>query len=173
VRRMAWMKSAAVLMSVLAAGGCVTDDPKPAIGEFTPPEKVKPSRLVVTSYLPRDTDSNGYPDQIPVRVHLFEPEGGWPLAVWVPGTYRFELTPPGGGEGGSKVLASWEIDPEATGRLVRDQIGPCAMLELSLLESGRTDRLEVESVDLRTTFTPRDGGPAVRGVISMYFGRTR
>jgi hypothetical protein len=165
------MRVVMTVLAVVMAAGCVTDEKKPAIAGVTPPEKVKPSRLVVTSYLPRDTDSNGYPDLIPIRVHLFEAEGGWPLAVWVPGTYRFELTPPGGTA--KDVLASWEIDPEAAGRLGRDQIGLCAMLELSLLEGGRTDRHNAETVDLRTTFTPRDGGGPIRGVISMHFGRTR
>lgn len=165
----------AILASAIGcAGGCVSDERKPAISEFTAPAKPNPTRIVVTSYMARDTDSNGFPDLIPLRVHLFEAEGGWPLAVTVPGTFRFELATPGDA-GRAKPLAVWEIDPaKSPGMLGQDQIGPCYMIELSLLNGGRTDRLTVESVDLRTAFIPETPTPnPIRGVISMHFGRTR
>jgi hypothetical protein len=162
----------AVLLAV--TGGCVSAEPKPAISGFNAPNEPSPTRIVVTSYMARDTDSNGFPDLIPLRVHLFEAEGGWPLAVTVPGTFRFELVKPGDA-GDAKPLATWEIDPaQFPGMLKQDQIGPCYMIELSLLTQGRTDRLAVESIDLRTTFLPTKASPnPIRGVISMHFGRTR
>lgn len=165
---------ALVAAALVAAGGCVSAEPRPAITGFSPPSEPNPTRIVVTSYMARDTDSNGFPDLIPLRVHLFEAEGGWPLAVTVPGTFRFELVKPGE-TGNAKPLATWEVDPAQNPAMIKqDQIGPCYMMELSLLTEGRTDRLAVESIDLRTTFLPTKPTPnPIRGVISMHFGRTR
>ena len=156
-------------------GGCVSEGPsKPTMSGQSAPSQPHPTRMVVTSYLPRDTDSNGSPDLIPLRVHLFEAEGGWPLAVAVPGTYRFELAAPGDA-GRQKPLATWDVDPSASPRmLTQDQVGPCYLIELSLLSGGRTDRLMVETVDLHAAFVPTDTKQStIRSVISMHFGRTR
>ena len=151
-------------------GGCVSDNPRPPITGMSPPSDPKPSRMVITTYLPTDTNSNGYPDTIPIRVHLFEHEGGWPLAVGVEGKFRFEMASPQG-----KTLASWDVDPsQVPGGVGRDQIGPCYLFDLSLLTDGRTDKLDVETIDLRGAFTPtKDPAKVIRATISMHFGRTR
>ncbi len=165
----------ALVVSAGLAGGCVSDDPrKPSMVGQSGPNTPNPTRMVVTSYLPRDTNSNGSPDLIQLRVHLFEAEGGWPLAVSVPGTFRFELVTPGEA-GREKPLATWEIDPATMPRmLTQDQVGPCYLVELSLLSEGRTDRLSVETVDLHASFISKERtANPIRSVISMHFGRTR
>jgi hypothetical protein len=120
--------------------------------------------------MPVDSDANGYPDTLSVRIHLFEAEGGWPLSVAVPGTFRFELAAPR-----AQPFAAWDYNAAQTDAArARDGAGPCYLFELSLLGDGRTDRVDVETVDLRATFTPakRPDRP-IRAPISMHFGRTR
>lgn len=156
------------LAALLAS--CVADNPRPPITGMSPPADPKPTRMVVTTYLPTDTNSNGYPDTIALRVHLFEHEGGWPLAVGVPGRFKFEMVSPQG-----KVLATWDLDPASSpGGIGRDQIGPCYLMDLSLLTDGRTDRIDAETIDLRGVFSPtKEPDRPIRATVSMHFGRTR
>ena len=151
--------------------GCVPDNRSPAISSVPPPSDPNPTKIVLSlSKMPVDSDANGYPDTLSVRIHLFEAEGGWPLSVAVPGSFRFELAPPR-----APAFATWNFDAAQTeAARGRDGAGPCYAFELSLLSEGRTDRVDVESVDLRAVFTPaKHPDRPIRAPISMPFGRTR
>lgn len=161
----------AAAIAVSLGQGCVPDNrPKVTID---PPKEPRPTRLVMTTTHPRDVDGNGYPDTLTTRVHLFEAEGGFPLAVTIPGWFKFDLISKG------KTVASWTIDAEQTAaRLVPDAVGPAYVFELSLLEGGRTDRLDTETIDLRCSFYAVADGtasppPRASNVVSRHFGRTR
>lgn len=165
--------STLILIAAIAPAGCkmVDETPKPPIADAKPPADPRPSRMVITmrSY-PQDKDANGYADTLPVSIHLFEADGGWPLAVAIPGTFRFTARPPGG-----KPVASWDFDPAATpGSIIRGQAGPTYIYELSFLTGGRTDRHDVETLDVVAVFTPSDPQKQpIQGIISTHFGRTR
>ncbi len=165
------LTAAALAAATSTLAGCISDDPsKPAgLGSHQPPSDPKIARLVLTARFPRDTNANGYPDSMTTLVRLFEEEPGWPLALAVPGTFKFEML-----DSQKKLITTWAFDASAAqAAATRDATGVCYQFDLSLLEGGRTDQLSTESVDVRATFTPTKGGPSPNGTVSQHFGRTR
>jgi hypothetical protein len=166
------MTTARLIPSLLllpALSGCVADTPRNV--NIPQPEHSRPAKLVLSSTYPRDTNSNGYPDSLAARIHLFEDEGGFPLSLAADGTFHFELASPKG-----KTFASWSIGGDDAKRaMIRDSVGPCYVFELSLLADGKSDKIDAEKVDLHATFTPAtpDSAPPIRGsgIVSLHFGR--
>lgn len=157
-------------IAALCALGCVPDRQDNPLMGVTPPQDPTARRIVLSTDLPRDTDGNGYPDSIATKTYFFEGESGYPLAIPVRGSMRFDLVNHQG-----KIISTWSFDPtEIEGRAVREAAGICYHLDLSLLDPGKTDRVDAETVDVRAYFTPtKPEKPKVTGVVSMHFGRTR
>jgi|GEM_PF-3369343 len=156
--------------SALLLAGCVPDRQSNPLVGVVPPQDPTARRMVLSTDLPRDTDGNGYPDAIATKSYFFEGESGYPLAIPVRGTIRFDLVNHQG-----KTITSWTFDLAAIeARAMREVAGICYHLDLSLLETGKTDRVDAETVDVRAHFTPsKPEKPKVTGVVSMHFGRTR
>lgn len=163
----------AIILAVAAALGvasCVPDRQSNPLVGVTPPQDPTARRVVLSTDLPRDTDGNGYPDSIATKTYFFEGESGYPLAIPVRGSMRFDLVNHQG-----KIITTWTFDQtEIEGRAVREAAGICYHLDLSLLDPGKTDRVDAETVDVRAYFSPsKPDKPKVTGVVSMHFGRTR
>lgn len=159
-----------IAAALLSLAGCVNEKPRGTITTAPPAESLVARRLVLSTDFPRDTDGNGFPDTIPTRCYFFEGVNGFPLAIPVEGTLRFDLTNHTG-----KSVGSWTMDEkELTSHGMREPAGVGYHLELSLLDPGKTDRIEAETVDVRAFFTPTaPEKPKVSAVVSMHFGRTR
>lgn len=149
--------SAAVLLAVLGAGGCVTttadgrpvQEPPPAP---QPPAEAIPDAMVLSASIPVDTDANGYVDSFSVVAFLFAEQQGYPLSVAVPGEFTFRLT----GRGGQD-LAVWRFSPEEAAKHVTPLApGPGYAFTLRLQDVG-TDKLTERSADLRASFMPLQG----------------
>lgn len=150
----------AVLCSV-AMAACVSDGPSPAARQTPRPPEPQPAGimpklvdLAATRYA-RDSDKNGYADEIAVTAFLFAPPHNAPLVV--PGEFRFSMLKLDGTKFGE-----WVFDSEKSAAAVERLLpGPGYRFLLSLLDHS-TDMIPSEDVQLVCVFQPADGEP-VRG----------
>lgn len=181
------MKSSALLLAcsaiVLAMSACQTtittaDGGAPSVkptDPTPPPKSAKPNALAITfAPKPADTNGNDLPDSLQVTAYLFSRP--YPSPFYAEGAFHFAIyrlgqsgTPE---KLGAEPLRTWVFSPELVQRARSTSLaGPCHELILSLLVSGGSDVLPVESVDLIAWFDPSDGsGPVwLRGIRSVQF----
>jgi len=144
-----------------ASAGCVSDGPSPPTRQTPRPPEPQPAGimpklvdLAATRYA-RDSDKNGYADEIAVTAFLFAPPHNAPLVV--PGEFRFSMLKLDGSKFGE-----WVFDAEQSAAAVERLLpGPGYRFLLSLLDRG-TDMIPSEDVQLICVFQPTAGEP-VRG----------
>jgi len=167
---------------VCLAVGCqterITSDgrplPPPTREAPATPASARVNRMAfIVGSKPGDLNNNGYPDQINVTVALFATPH--PTSIREEGAFMFTLVPQGQqGEPGAKSLGAWRVEGDAVARgLARAQYGPCYQFQLSLLDGGGTDRMELDRADLVCIFEPADGSVPVKsdGVRTIQIGR--
>jgi len=170
------------VVAVCFAVGCqtqrITSDgrplPPPTREAPTTPSTARANRMAfMVGSKPGDINNNGFPDLIRVTVALFS--APHPTSIREDGAFVFTLVPQGQqGQQDAKSLGAWRIEgDEVTRGLSQAQYGPCYQFQLSLLEGGGTDRLELDRADLVCVFEPIDGSPPVKsdGVRTIQIGR--
>jgi len=148
--------------------------PPPTRDAPTTPSSARVNRMAfIVGSKPGDLNNNGYPDQIKVTVALFATPH--PTSIREDGAFVFTLVPQGQqGVEGAKSLGAWRLEGDAVARsFSRAQYGPCYQFQLSLLDGGGTDRLELDRADLVCIFEPADGTTPVKsdGVRTIQIGR--
>jgi len=158
-------------LGLLGAGGCVTEGtpPRPAPRPIeAQPSDIVPSvvDLAATRYA-RDSDKNGFADEVATTAFLFAPPHNTPLTI--AGTFRFTMVKLDG-----TPHATWEFDAVKSAAAVEKLLpGPGYRFQLSLLEHG-TDEFDSEDMQLRCIFTPTGGDPVQsRSPIRVTVGRLR
>lgn len=144
--------------------------PTPRAAPSAPSNAQANRMMFMVGAKPRDTNGNGYPDQIEATVALFA--SPHPTAIHQEGVFEFALFTRGhAGEGAP--IAQWRVEGDMLERArARTQYGPCYQFQLSLLDAGG-DVYPLTAADLRCTFIPADGSPPVRsdGVRSIQIGK--
>lgn len=170
MNRFAWVFAAAVA-SLGSAGGCVNDGPTPR--QTVRPPAAQPSGAVVsvvdlaaTRYA-RDSDKNGYADEVNATAFLFAPPHETPIVV--PGEFRFSLLKLDG-----TMKATWTFDADKAGAAVERLLpGPGYRFRLSLLDYG-PDTFPSEDMQLWCVFRPVEGDPVQsRSPIRVTVGQLR
>jgi len=158
-------------LAMLGAVGCVTEGtpPRPAprpIG--AQPSGIVPSvvDLAATRYA-RDSDKNGFADEVATTAFLFAPPHNTPLTI--AGTFRFTMVKLNG-----TPYATWDFDAAKSAAAVEKLLpGPGYRFQLARLEHG-TDEFPSEDMQLRCMFTPTGGDPVQsRSPIRVTVGRLR
>lgn len=142
---------------IIALPACkpVPVEDKPNAMPEKQPEWVQPSRILVASQLPEDSDLDGYIDTIPVTLYLFDER--YPFAISKPGSFVFRVSIPGG-----KQLAEWTMDEGTTQSAMRKlRPGPGYLFKLNLIEGGGEVR-QATPAELTVFFRPSDGGPELK-----------
>ena len=179
------VRSVILLAGALTVASCqqtiTTSDGTAPAPKLTAPAPVSASaraNALAITFAPKPADTNGnlLPDSLQVTAYLFAKPH--PTPMFVDGTMHFAIYRMGSAGTPDKIgpdpLRSWSFGTEQV-RAMRSMslAGPCHELSLSLLESGGTDVLPVEFVDLVAWFQPVDGGETVwmRGVRGVQFPR--
>ncbi|MHC5005657.1 MAG: hypothetical protein ACYTJ0_21360 [Planctomycetota bacterium] len=136
--------------------------PEPRRAPNVPDSAVVNALAMRVGLKPSDSNSNGYPDLIPVEIYLFASPHA--TAVHKPGAFEFRLYISGQATDDADVspLATWrfEGEQEASARFRSPMFGLGYAFRLSLLESGQ-DELPLMPGTLVCRFEPAGGGPAV------------
>ena len=138
-----------------AFAGCVTDGPIPRPaprGPAAQPAGIVPSivDLAATRYA-RDSDKNGYADEIEATAFLFAPPHDTPITV--PGEFGFSLTRLDG-----RAFAKWVFTPEQSAAVIEKLLpGPGYRFRLRILDHA-SDVFPSEDLQLRCEFRPTAGG---------------
>ena len=181
---LAWRTVAAlsVCLAIMLTSGCQTNvrtndgrpmppDPRPA--PQTPSEAMANAIALRVGPKPRDTNGNGFPDQIQIEAYLFsEP---FPSPIYEQGAFIFELYPTGESTTPDmQPLRAWRVEKEILeSSRTRTLYGPGYLLALSLLDDEGSDRYPLIAADLVCRFEPESGGEAVKGsgVYTLQLGR--
>lgn len=162
--------SAAVATSVLL-GGCVSDGPAPRPAPRPPavqPSGIMPSVVdVAATRYARDSDKNGFADEINATAFLFAPPHNTPITVG--GSFTFTAKKLDGTD-----FATWKFDQgQAKAAIEKLLPGPGYRFRLSMLDRG-TDQMDSEDVQLWCEFTPEGGEPIrSRSPIRVTIGKLR
>lgn len=152
--------------------------PSPKPTQPVPPPVTARANALAITFAPKPSDTNGnlLPDTLAVTAYLFAKPHPTPL--FADGSLHFAIYRLGqagtSDQPGTDPLRSWSFGTAQVQAMRSMSLaGPCHELTLSLLDSGGTDALPVESVDLIAWFTPADGGDKVwlRGVRGVQFPR--
>lgn len=163
---------AAVLIAALAVGmGCVADGPI-ARTTIRPPAQ-QPAMIVPTvvdlaaTRYARDSDKNGYADEVSATAFLFAPPHDTPLTI--AGEFRFSMVKLDG-----TPFGTWTFDAAKSAAAVERLLpGPGYRFRLSLLEHG-PDTIPSEDVQLWCVFKPASGDPVQsRSPIRITVGQLR
>lgn len=142
------MVLAAVVGSLV---GCVQEG-GPAREPPRQPEAATPTKIVVYTGWPTDSDGNGFLDEFTVTVYLWD-ERFVAAPLQLPGTFELRAVVPGSATTQERTIASWVFAGERAAAAQRPATaGPAYEFRVSLLDAGtdRYDRLEVEpSVSFR------------------------
>ena len=155
----------------IAGGGCVADGPSPRQAPRAP--AAQPSGIVATvvdlaaARYARDSDKNGFADEIDVTAFLFAQSHDMPLTI--PGEFRFNLVKLDG-----TPFANWTFDTEQSAAAVQRLLpGPGYRFRLSLLDRG-PDTMPSEDLQLRCDFIPASGDAVhSRSPIRVTVGKLR
>jgi hypothetical protein len=131
------------------------------------PDWVQPSRILLASQLPEDSDQDTFIDTIPVTVYLFDER--FPLPISVEGAFMFRVSVPGG-----KKLAEWNMDAAQTTAAIRKmRPGPGYLFRLNLAEGGGVVR-ETTSAELTVIFRPASGTAEIKsqGATAFRLGKS-
>lgn len=133
--------------------------PPPTAAPATPANAEINAIALIFGPKPVDIDSDGRADLVELDAYLFSRP--YPSPTYASGTLVFELFPPGGAAEGTRPLGTLRLGPARMRTIEsRSMFGPCYRVPLSLREAGVPPSAP-PSLDLRTTFEPADGGPAV------------
>ncbi len=159
------------VIAAVVASGCVTEGPPtrpPPRPVQAQPEGIRVTvvDLAATRY-GRDSDKNGYADEVNAMVFLFAPPHSAPLNI--PGSFSFSMFKQDG-----KPFATWDFDVQKSAAAAEKLLpGPGYRFQLSVLDRG-TDRFESEDLQLWCVFTPADGEPIrSKNPIQVTLGRLR
>lgn len=166
-----FLAAAGLVAGLAAATGCVNDGPKPR--QTVRPPAAQPSGAVVTvvdlaaTRYARDSDKNGYADEVNATAFLFAPPHETPVVV--PGEFRFSLLKLDG-----TVQATWSFDAAKSQAAVERLLpGPGYRFRLSLLDYG-PDTFPSEDMQLWCVFRLTEGDPVQsRSPIRVTVGQLR
>jgi len=151
--------------------GCVTDGPIPRPaprGPATQPVGIVPSivDLAATRYA-RDSDKNGYADEVEATAFLFAPPHDTPITA--AGEFHFSLVRLEG-----QPFATWAFTPEQSAAVIEKLLpGPGYRFRLGILDQA-SDVFASEDMHLRCEFRPATGTPIQgRSPIRITLGQLR
>lgn len=171
---MAMIRSPLPLIALLLPlAGCVTESVQTSTGTSLPPEpkRVDPppeslpinAMAVLKDQRPIDTNGNGFPNRLNVRVFLFARP--YPTPRHDAGTLSFHYYPVGTVDpvlgASAPALATWTFGPDRlAAAAMRNIIGPGYEFSLDISTIGLPS-IDADAADLVVEFEPEGGGPAV------------
>jgi hypothetical protein len=162
---------AVAFASFATVAGCVADGPTSRV-HIRPPEQ-QPAMIVPTvvdlaaTRYARDSDKNGYADEVSATAFLFAPPHNTPLTI--DGEFRFSMVKLDG-----TPYGTWTFDKTKSAAAVERLLpGPGYRFRLSLLEHG-ADTFPSEDMQLWCVFKPTEGDPVQsRSPIRVTVGQLR